>query len=207
MLEQTSENSRPDRPISGCSGAFFGPVLAGEQTKPVLAREQIKKSASSTGTRSRRTAASHQSRDSTSELGCCQQIETSARHSRFLRPGRFYGTERSRPTLPSRFAPANRSACAARNLSSSFVTRHFPSLLSRFTRKCTCQRKRGYVTCSAVRSLRIVSKVFLNYTNGLGCPDKFYGIHDRGTFLEEALNAPRSGLIVSLLHRHAIKSN
>src|SRR6266516_2558545 len=53
MLEQTSEKSLPDRLISGCSGVLFGPVLAGEQTKPVLAREQIRKSASSTGTRSR----------------------------------------------------------------------------------------------------------------------------------------------------------
>src|SRR6266571_6513986 len=65
MLEQTSKKSLPDLLISGCSGVLFGPVLAGEQTKPVLAREQIKKSASSTGTRSRRTAASNQSRDST----------------------------------------------------------------------------------------------------------------------------------------------
>src|SRR5713226_7936931 len=64
MLEQTSENSRPDLLISGCSGVLFGPVLA---------REQIKKSASSVGTRSRRTAASNQSRDSTSDSGCCQQ--------------------------------------------------------------------------------------------------------------------------------------
>src|SRR6266567_8266354 len=59
MLEQTSEKSLPDLLISGCSGVLFGPVLAGEQTKPVLAREQIKKSASSAGTRSRRTAASN----------------------------------------------------------------------------------------------------------------------------------------------------
>src|SRR6266478_9138400 len=72
MLEQISEKSRPDRLISGCSGVLFGPVLAGEPTKPVLAREQIKKSASSVGTRSRRTAASHQLRDSTSDLRCCQ---------------------------------------------------------------------------------------------------------------------------------------
>src|SRR6266704_752074 len=76
MLEQTSENSLPDLLISGCSGVLFGPVLAGEPTKPVLAREQIKKSANSAGTRSRRTAASNQLRDSTSELGCCQQSET-----------------------------------------------------------------------------------------------------------------------------------
>src|SRR6266702_3456272 len=46
-------------------------------------------------------------------------------------------------------------------------TRHFPSLLSRFTRKCSCQRNGGYVTCWAVRLLRIVSEVFLHYTNGL----------------------------------------
>src|SRR5216683_6575801 len=72
MLEQTSEKSRPDLLISGCSGVLFGPVLAGEQTKPVLAREQIKKSATSAATRSRRTAASHQWRDSTSDLECCQ---------------------------------------------------------------------------------------------------------------------------------------
>src|SRR5713101_509242 len=81
MLEQTSAKSRPDRLISGCSGVLFGPVLAGEQTKPVLAREQIKKSASSPGTRSRRTAASHQSLDSTSDLGCCQQSEAYRRNA------------------------------------------------------------------------------------------------------------------------------
>src|SRR5216683_8286906 len=75
MLEQISEKSRPDLLISGCSGVLFGPVLSDEQTKPVLAREQIKKSASSAGTRGRRTAASNQLRDSTSELGCCQQRE------------------------------------------------------------------------------------------------------------------------------------
>src|SRR6266702_5765149 len=56
MLEQTSKKSLPDLLISGCSGVLFGPMLA---------REQIKKSASSTGTRSRRTAASNQSRNST----------------------------------------------------------------------------------------------------------------------------------------------
>src|SRR6266568_6104916 len=70
MLEQTSENSLPDLLISGCSGVFFGPVLA---------REQIKKSASSTGTRSKRTAASNQSRDSTSDFRCCQQSKTYTR--------------------------------------------------------------------------------------------------------------------------------
>src|SRR6266852_5777787 len=78
MLEQASKKSRPDRLISGCSGVLFGPVLACEKTKPVLAREQIKKSASSAETRSRRTAASHQLRDSTSDLRCCQQTETPA---------------------------------------------------------------------------------------------------------------------------------
>src|SRR5216684_3330669 len=72
MLEQTSAKSRPDLLISGCSGALFGPVLAGEQTK---------KSANSTGTRSRRTAASHQSLDSTSDLGCCQQSEAYRRNA------------------------------------------------------------------------------------------------------------------------------
>src|SRR5712691_1717534 len=55
MLEQTSRKSRPDLLISG---VLFWPVLAGEQTK---------KSPSSAGTRSRRTAASHQLRDSTSD--------------------------------------------------------------------------------------------------------------------------------------------
>ncbi len=40
MLEQTSRKSRPDLLISGCSGVLFGPVLAGEPTKPVLARER-----------------------------------------------------------------------------------------------------------------------------------------------------------------------
>src|SRR5260370_20192498 len=69
MLEQTSAKSRPDRLISGCSGVLSGPVLAGEPTKPVLAREQIKKSASSAETRTRRTAASNPLRDSTSDLG------------------------------------------------------------------------------------------------------------------------------------------
>ena len=81
MLEQTSRKSRPDRLISGCSGVLFGPMLAGEQTTPVLAREQIKKSASSPRTRSRRTAASHQLRDSTSDLRCCQQRETYGRNA------------------------------------------------------------------------------------------------------------------------------
>ncbi len=67
MLEQISEKSRPDLLISGCSGAFFGPVLAGDQTKKI---------ASSEGTRSWRTAASDPLRDSTSDLGGCQQSET-----------------------------------------------------------------------------------------------------------------------------------
>ena len=40
-------------------------------------------------------------------------------------------------------------------------------LLSRFTRECACQRNGGYVTGWAVRFLRIVSEVFLNYANGL----------------------------------------
>src|SRR6266700_4908699 len=78
MLEHTSRKSRPDLLISGCSGVLFGSVLAGEQTKPVLAREQIKKSARSAETRSRRTAASNPLRDSTSDLECCQQSERSA---------------------------------------------------------------------------------------------------------------------------------
>src|SRR5216683_1931897 len=69
MLEQTSKKLRPDRLISDCSGVLSREVLAGEQTKPVLARKQIKKVASSAGTRSRRTAASNQLRDSTSDLG------------------------------------------------------------------------------------------------------------------------------------------
>ncbi len=60
MLEQISEKSRPDRLISGCSAALFGPVLAGEQTKKI---------ASTAGTRSRRTASSDPLRDSTSDLG------------------------------------------------------------------------------------------------------------------------------------------
>src|SRR6266567_2108903 len=81
MLEQTSENSRPDRLISGCSGVLFGPVLAGKQTKPVLAREQIKKSASSVGTRSRRTVASNPLRDSTSDSRCCQHSEAYRRNA------------------------------------------------------------------------------------------------------------------------------
>src|SRR3989442_535139 len=63
MLEQISEKSRPDLLISGCSGVLFGPVLSDEQTKNIV---------SSTGTRTRRTAASHPSRDSTSDLRCCQ---------------------------------------------------------------------------------------------------------------------------------------
>ncbi len=50
---------------------------------------------------------------------------------------------------------------------SSLATRHFPSLLSRFTRKCARQRKRGYVTRGAVRFLGIVSEVFLNRANDL----------------------------------------
>jgi len=81
MLEQTSKKSLPDLLISGCSGVLFGPVLAGEPTKPVLARKQIKKSASSTGTRSKRTAASNQLRDSTFYLECCQQSEAYRRNA------------------------------------------------------------------------------------------------------------------------------
>src|SRR6266704_3836955 len=50
---------------------------------------------------------------------------------------------------------------------SSLATRHFPSLLPRFTRKCARQRKRGYVTRGAVRFLGIVSEVFLNRANDL----------------------------------------
>src|SRR6266568_9394495 len=107
MLEQTSENSLPDLLISGCSGVLFGPVLAGEPTKPVLAREPTKKIPNSAATRSRRTAASHQSLDSTSDFRYCQQREPPPvicvgdlrrfYGTRLLRPGRFCGTERSRP--------------------------------------------------------------------------------------------------------------
>src|SRR6266851_6837712 len=113
MLEQASKKSLPDPLISGCSGVLFGPVLAGKPTKPVLAGEQIKKSASSAGTRSRRTATSNQLRDSTSDFRCCQQREPPARHSRLLRPGCLCGTERSRPNFSSpsllrRVGPAQR---------------------------------------------------------------------------------------------------
>src|SRR5712692_9942623 len=69
MLEQTSKKSRPDLLISGCSGVLFGPVRAGEQTK---------KTPRSAGTISRRTPASNQWRDYTSDLRCCLQSETSA---------------------------------------------------------------------------------------------------------------------------------
>src|SRR5438876_1360973 len=48
-LEQTSRKSRPDRLMSGCSGALFWPLLAGTQTKKIP---------SSVGTRIRRTLAS-----------------------------------------------------------------------------------------------------------------------------------------------------
>jgi len=40
------------------------------------------------------------------------------RHLRYVHPGWFYGTERSRPTFSSAFAPANASACAVRTVSS-----------------------------------------------------------------------------------------
>ncbi|SRR5713101_603948 len=43
----------------------------------------------------------------------------------------------------------------------------YADLLSRFTRKCACQRKRGYITCWAVRFLGIVSEVFLDDANDL----------------------------------------
>src|SRR5260370_34429887 len=69
-----------------CRGADAVPTLSGccalssatnhwdgtparEQIKPVLARAKINKIASSAAARSRRTAASHQWRDSTSDLG------------------------------------------------------------------------------------------------------------------------------------------
>src|SRR6266852_8523735 len=67
MLEQNSRKSLPDLLISACSGVLFEPVLAAEQAMKI---------ASSAGTRSRRTAASNQLRDSTSDSGCCQQSET-----------------------------------------------------------------------------------------------------------------------------------
>src|SRR6267143_3281142 len=49
-LEQTSRKSLPDLLISGCSGALFWPVLAGDQAT---------KTHSSAAIRSRRTAASN----------------------------------------------------------------------------------------------------------------------------------------------------
>src|SRR5712692_3629828 len=70
MLEQTSEKSRPDLLISGCSDVLSEPVLAAEQTKKIPSRA---------GIRSRRTAASHPLRDSTSDFGCCQQRGTHRR--------------------------------------------------------------------------------------------------------------------------------
>ena len=69
MLEQTSKKSRPDLLISGCLGVLFGEVPTGKQTRKIP---------SSIGTRSRRTATSHQSRDSTSDSGYYQQSETPA---------------------------------------------------------------------------------------------------------------------------------
>src|SRR5260370_15766236 len=43
----------------------------------------------------------------------------------------------------------------------------YADLLSRFTRKCACQRKRGYVTGGPVLFLGIVSEVFLDDANDL----------------------------------------
>ena len=65
---------------------------------------------------------------------------------------------------PNFFCDLQRSTdlCA---LPSSAATRI--GLLSRSTRKCACQRNRGYVTRWAVRFRRIVSEVFLNHANGL----------------------------------------
>src|SRR5690242_13570896 len=57
-LEQTSRNSRPDRLISACSGVLLGEVLAGKPTKKIPSSPAIS---------SKRTAASHPSRDSTSD--------------------------------------------------------------------------------------------------------------------------------------------
>jgi hypothetical protein len=71
-LAQTSKKSLPDRLISGCSGVLFGEVPAGKPTR---------KKPSNAATSSRRTAASHPSRDSTSDSRCCQPREISARHS------------------------------------------------------------------------------------------------------------------------------
>src|SRR5713226_2043962 len=116
MLEQISEKSRPDRLISGCSGVLFGPVLAGEPTKPVLAREQIKKSASSPETSSRRTAASNPLRDSTSDLRCCQQRETHRRKADATAIQRIEWFW----LLQQPHSPLFRTH--VRNLSSSFVT-------------------------------------------------------------------------------------
>jgi hypothetical protein len=60
-LEHTSRKSRPDLPISGCSGVLFGEeVPAGKPTTRVLARKQAKKSANKAATRSRRMVASNQ---------------------------------------------------------------------------------------------------------------------------------------------------
>ena len=50
---------------------------------------------------------------------------------------------------------------------SAFGVLTFLLLLSRFTRKCTSQGNGGYVTCWAVRLVRIASEIFLNYANGL----------------------------------------
>jgi hypothetical protein len=70
-LEQTSKKSRPDRLISACSGVLLGEVLAGKPTK---------KPPSSAAISSKRTAASHLSRDSTSDSRCCQPLQN-AKHT------------------------------------------------------------------------------------------------------------------------------
>src|SRR6266571_887387 len=73
--------------------------------------------------------------------------------------------------LPSFRPCGNRSACAERNPSSSFVTLSAEDganalcLLSRFTRKRACQRNGGYVTCWPMCFPRIVGEVFLNDAN------------------------------------------
>ena len=68
-------------------------------------------------------------------------------------------------------------------------------LLSRFTRKCACQRNRGYVTCWAARFIRIVSEVFLNYTHGLD------GRHSMG---HAGHPVPSRDTEQLLMHREAI---
>ncbi len=79
---------------------------------------------------------------------------------------------RAQRSFPPSFRPCgNRSACAERNPSSSFVTLSAEDganalcLLSRFTRKCTCQRNGRYVTCWPMCFPRIVGEVFLNDAN------------------------------------------